>query len=442
MCGCKRYLSPGFPDRYLQSLEQERAKAYLVVPIMRGEKLWGLLEAYQNNGSRDWQQSEIDLMSTIANQLDVALQQSEYINQLKLGKRDLEITVKELKLAQQQIIQQEKLAALGQLVAGIAHEINTPLGAIQASAGDSKQALQAVIEDLPKLTDYLDSTDKETLFQLLEEAITTRPIYSSREKRPLKRKIAIQLKDDQIDNPRYVADQLIDIGIYDDIDPYLSLLKHPQADWILNLAYNLTSLMSNNRTTITSVEKASKVVFALKNYARFDYSEQKQLSDITSGIEIVLEIYHNQLKQNVEVHRHYQEIPEIWCYPDELVQVWNNLIHNSIQAMQQGGTLAIAARVENNGVRVEIADSGSGIPQDVRERIFEPFFTTKPTGEGSGLGLHITKKIIDKHQGKITVSSEPGETKFGIWLPISDERPTDLLLTTEQNHEQVCNYLR
>ena len=412
----------GFPDCYLQFLEKNQAKAYLIVPIMRGAKPWGLLGAYQNDSSRDWQQSEIDLMSTIANQLDVALQQSEYINQLKLGKRDLEITVKELKLAQQQLIQQEKLAALGQLIAGIAHEINTPLGAIQASAGDSKQALKAVIEDLPKLTDYLNSVDRENLFQLLEQGITTKPIYSSSEKRPLKRKITKQLKSYQIDNARFVADRLIDIGIYAEIDSYLCLLKHPQADWVLNLAYNLTSLMTNNRIMITSVEKASKVVFALKNYARFDHSDKKHLVDITTGIENVLEIYHNQLKQNIEVYRQYQDIPDIWCYPDELIQIWTNLIHNGIQAMQNGGNLIITTATKNNGIEVEISDSGSGIAPDIQERIFEPFFTTKPTGEGSGLGLHISKKIIDKHQGTIAVNSKPGETKFVIWLPISGEQ--------------------
>ncbi|MEM7757183.1 MAG: ATP-binding protein [Cyanobacteria bacterium P01_A01_bin.40] len=409
--------SQDFPDCYLKSLEKYQAKAYLIVPIFQEKKLWGLLGAYQNNRKRVWQDQEIDLMMLIASQLAVALQHAEYVNQLKLQKRDLEITVQELKLAQQQVIQQEKLAALGQLVAGVAHEINTPLGAIQASASDNSKALIAAISELPKLSEYLNESEKDTFFKLLDLAILSKPFYSSRERRPLKRHLTNQLKEYQIDNPRRNADLLIDIGVHGEIDLYLSLLKHPQVNWILDLTYNIACLMSNNHTVITSVEKAAKVVFALKNYARFDHSGQKKLTDITTGLETVLEIYHNQLKHKIEVLRHYHELPNIWCYPDELIQVWTNIIHNGIQAMSEGGTLTIEAFAANNGIKVEISDSGSGIPPDIQERMFEPFFTTKSSGQGSGLGLHISRKIVDKHQGKIAVVSEPGHTRFSVWLP-------------------------
>ena len=417
----------GFPDCYVESLEKFQAKAYLIVPIFQAEKLWGLLGVYQNSSTRVWQESEIDLTSLIANQLAIALQQSEYVNKLKqqsdkekTQSENLKKAFKELKKTQKQLIQQEKLAALGQLIAGIAHEINTPLGAIQASAGDNTKALMVIIAKLPRLSEYLSESEKYTFFQLLNRAMVSKPLYSSSEKRPLKRQIIENLKAHKIDSARRIADLLIDIGIYDKIDLYLSLIKHPEVDWILDLAYNLVSLRGNNRTVIASVEKAAKVVFALKNYARFDYSGEKQLVEITTGLETVLEIYRNQLKQNIEVLRYYQDLPKIWCYPDELIQVWTNIIHNGIQAMDNGGTLTISTSAEDNGVKVEIIDSGSGIPNDVRERMFEAFFTTKPTGEGSGLGLYISKKIIDKHQGSIAVESKPGHTRFSIWLPTNN----------------------
>ena len=137
------------------------------------------------------------------------------------------------------------------------------------------------------------------------------------------------------------------------------------------------------------------------------------------GLETVLTLYNNQIKQSVELIKEYADLPPIRCYPDELNQVWTNILHNALQAMDYKGTLIVTISQQDNNAVVAITDSGQGIPSEIKEQIFTPFFTTKAAGEGSGLGLDIVKKIIDKHDGKIEVDSQVEKgTTFSVWLPL------------------------
>jgi PAS domain S-box-containing protein len=349
-----------------------------------------------------------------------AEEEIKFINEeLYNQKENLEALVDNLTQTQEQLVQSEKMAALGQLIAGIAHEINTPLGAIKASIGNLSDSLEVALHEMPDLFQTQSRENLKFFIYLFEQANKNTPELSSREKRQKKRELTKIFKEKQVDQPEIVADLLVYLDIFQISDVLWEYLKLPDALKVIRSIRNFTSLLKNSRTINIAVEKATKTVFALKKYAHRDSEGEKTPTDIIDGIETVLTLYHNQLKQGIEVIKHYEKLPLISCFQDEINQVWTNLIQNAIQAMKQEGTLTITAKQVENMARVSFQDTGAGIAPDIRDKIFDPFFTTKKQGEGSGLGLDIVKRIIDKHNGVIDVKSELGEgTTFTIQIPV------------------------
>ncbi len=339
----------------------------------------------------------------------------ELINQ----KENLEALIDNLTQTQEQLVQSEKMAALGQLIAGVAHEINTPLGAIKASIGNLNDSLDKALKELPTLITKHSSEELKLFIKILELADRGSPNISSREKRKYRKEIAKVLSDNNISSASIIADIFIYLHIFEKYNEIIDLFKTEKSLEILNSAKNFASIQKNTHTILLAVEKATKVVFALKKYVHRDVTGEKAPTDIVDGIETVLTLYHNQLKQGIEVIRNYEELPEVNCYEDEMNQVWTNLIHNAIHAMNYKGILSISTKNNVDSVSIIFADNGCGIEKDIQDKIFEPFFTTKKQGEGSGMGLDIVKKIIEKHNGKITFYSELGKgTEFTINLPV------------------------
>jgi signal transduction histidine kinase len=211
---------------------------------------------------------------------------------------------------------------------------------------------------------------------------------------------------------------LVDMNLHQEFEPFLPLLQLPNGSEVLNIAYRISGMYRSANTINSATDRASKVVFALKNYSRQDHTGEKQLTNINSSVETVLILYQTNFKKNVEVTTNFGTIPEIMCYADEIVQVWTNLLHNALQAMNYEGKIYIETKLVEKNIIFSLQDTGGGIPEHIQDKIFNAFFTTKKAGEGTGLGLDIVRKIIDKHEGKIWFESETGVgTTFFVQLP-------------------------
>ena len=301
--------------------------------------------------------------------------------------------------------------------------MNSPLGAIRSSAGNITQFFENSLEELPIFLQNLSPEQQKDFFDLLHQsAETQKASLSSREMRKIRRQLARELDTRGIPDSDRLADTLVEIGVIDHLDRYQSLLETPKNQDIFDTVYRLVSLRKSAHAIAQATERAAKIVFALKTYTRYDRYGTKVEIPVVNGIETVLSLYQNQLKQGIEVIRNYEEgLPPTRGYPDELNQVWINLIHNAIQAMNNHGTLELDIVRSDKSLHVSITDNGQGIPPEIQDQIFQPFFTTKPPGEGSGLGLDIARKIVEKHQGTLTFESVPGRTTFRVRLPIAFE---------------------
>lgn len=364
-----------------------------------------------------------------ANSLRAALAEIQDRNELILNqKTQLEETLNTLKTTQSQLILSEKLASLGQLIAGIAHEINNPLGAIKASSELILDNLKNQILIKKKILDILHSKSDE--FQtnyynwILESFKEKNQIYGI-EARKTKKALELHFENLGSSYAREISEELVDLGIHESFSKFKSYINDSNFIDLFRFGSEYIRAAQHLNSILDSIQRVSKIIYALKNFAHFDNSGNKIKFDIIANIETVLTLNGNHLKKGIHVVRNYPEkLEPLLCYPDDLIQVWTNIIFNSIQAMEYRGILTITVReyfdetAKTNILSVCIQDTGHGIEDEIKHKIFEPFFTTKELGEGSGLGLDIVRKVILKHDGTYFIDSKPGNTKFTILLPI------------------------
>jgi len=381
-----------------------------------------MLEQKVKERTNELEQQNEEILTQKNNLQDVNNLLNEKNIQITEQKEKIQNNLLDLKNAQAQLIQSEKMASLGKLIAGVAHEVNTPLGAIKSSADEIAIAYHQNLKELPEILRNLDKEQFKEFLKLLNIANTSSENLSTREERQIKRNLYEILEKYSFENPDYFASRLVQIGIVELTEDEILFLKKNNPEQIISSLYNLAIQYKNNENVRLAANKASRVILALKNYSRSEVDGKMLPIDIAKSIDIVLTIYQNQLKKGITVVKNFEDIKEIQGFPDKLNQVWTNIIQNAVQAMKYVGTLTIGI-TENeakNKITVSFGDTGCGIPFEIQEKIFEPFFTTKAAGEGSGLGLDIVKKIIEEHNGKIYIKSEIGVgSTFFIDLPIN-----------------------
>lgn len=339
---------------------------------------------------------------------------------LEQANEELKISMETIQNQQEQLIKQEKMATLGQLVANTAHELNTPIGAIQNSIRNIENSLPGTFQQLPYLLQKLNKQEQELFFDYAIQAILNKKNLSTQEERQLRMKLENELYQNQIPFADEIAEKLVSIGLIENLNSLLNLLKsRPDiTQEIMEMLYLLGKIGTNLNVIHIAADKTKKKVHGLKVYTHSQNDEVLTDINLIESIETVITVYNHYFKHDIELIRNYIHQPQIKGYPDNLMQVWTNLIFNAIQAIGGKGRIVITTEQEGNYALVKIEDNGPGIPDEIKDKIFQPLFTTKPKGEGSGLGLSIVQKIVERHHGEITFESQPGKTVFIVKLPI------------------------
>jgi signal transduction histidine kinase len=318
-------------------------------------------------------------------------------------------------------VQREKLMSLGKLSAGLAHELNNPASAVKRAAENLREAVSRLRDVNLRLEGQALKTEQRALLASFEQKTFTAPSArpaDALEQSDREQAIGDWLEGRHVDEAWAIAASLAEAGL--DSAGLEEFGDHFPAEAMGDVLRRLSASLLVARL-VDEIESASSrisdLVKAIKEYSYMDQSPVQEI-DIHKGLDSTLLILKNRLKKVVTVIREYDtSMPKLCARASELNQVWTNLIDNAIDAMEGTGELRIRTLREPQSALVEIIDSGSGIPDQIRERIWEPFFTTKQVGEGSGLGLDVVHRIVRGHHGDVRFESKPGETKFQVRLP-------------------------
>jgi len=344
--------------------------------------------------------------------------------EMKKKNEELEDTLNKLNAMHNQLIMQEKMASLGKLSAGMAHELNNPAGAAQRSAVQLQEAFSKWQRVHVRMREVALNEEQIAKLSELDEIAKQRAREPAKlnalNRNDLETALEQWLETRNVDVTGDLVPTLVSFGYgQDELETLEKSFTEEQFPVVIEWLSFKFAIYSLVREISIGTGRIVELVKALKTYTYMDQAPVQSV-DVREGLDNTLIILHNKLKKGVTVVREYAEdLPVIQAYAGELNQVWTNIIDNAIDAMGGEGTLIVRTRREDKWVVVEIEDDGPGIPPENLSKIFDPFFTTKGPGMGTGLGLNISRNlVVQKHKGQMTVKSEPGSTCFAIRLPI------------------------
>ena len=338
-------------------VRRHEVRSVLCLPVVKQGRAEALLYLENNLGVGAFTSDRVEVLQILSGQAAISIDNARMYETMD---RQIQERTEALRRSQQQIVESDRMASLGQLTAGVAHEINNPVNFVVSSAAPLRRDVEDILDAVARYEELLAASGQEGA-------------------------VARIRRDVQMDDVMDEVKQL------------------------------LTGIEEGGKRT-------AEIVKGLRSFSRVDEGDLKPVS-ITEGIESTLVLLRRQYEPQIEIVREYEPAPEVMCFPGQLNQVFMNLLVNAIQAIHGQGTIRIRVRGIEDAVEVQIADSGQGMPEDVKKRIFEPFFTTKDVGVGTGLGLAITYGIIERHQGSIEVDSVPGEgTTFTLRFPLVPDR--------------------
>jgi signal transduction histidine kinase len=402
----------------------------VALPLERKNRIVGVLAVARAEDAREFSDADLNLLTTFADQAGAAVENAQLYQDVRGASEDLEKKVRlrtseltaintelgkalaDLRETQAQLILSERMAGLGLLVAGVAHEINSPSAAIRGSIDGLAAGLSRVARHSAELARASQASQQiEDMLERLAPRLAERPLVTGLAARKAGKELATVVDG--------AAQDLADLGASLDDARELVEALGPDRALAPRAVAALTDHVYLHRTTSTvrhAVGQIQRIVGALKSYSHLDQQATRTEADLHEGIETTLALLHHALR-DIVVERRYGVLPRVPVYVDELNQVWTNLIQNAQQALGGKGTITIETVVDGSTAVVRVIDDGPGVPPEVLPRIFEPFFTTKPKGEGTGLGLGICRQIIQKHGGEMSCTSFPGHTVFEVRLP-------------------------